>query len=317
MPMLPIEAHAKINLALRVLNRRPDGFHELRTIFQTISLADRLSIEYRPARRTSVTVASSVPIPGTNLAETAARHVLHHAKKTGEVRIHIEKRIPMGGGLGGGSTDAAAVVRGLAAMVGYRKPLDAICAALGSDVPFFLYGGCALGIGRGEEIYPLPDLPPVEGLLVCPQVHVSTGDAYAALNRASGELTSPDGFPRINKLRSFAWAIANRLSREVWAEDSFNDFEEVVFRQYPVLSKLRRKLSRAGAAPARMTGSGAALFGLFPDAAAVQAAVERFGTDRVVPFSLLSRSRYQSRWRRWLSGLTDQDAIRPAKDTLR
>jgi 4-diphosphocytidyl-2-C-methyl-D-erythritol kinase len=311
-------AHAKINLALAVLGKREDAYHEIRTIFHTISLADRLDISFERGRRTSIAVTSDVAIPGRNLAETAARLTLEAARVAGEVRIHIAKSIPMGGGLGGGSTDAAATVRALAALTGRPVDRHAVCGEVGSDVPFFLYGGGALGLGRGEELFPLPS--PVggrHGLLLTPKVHVSTADAYRALGRSIGGLTTQQEFPILKRLRSLAWALDVRQPREVWARDCVNDFEEVVFRQYPVLRELRRKLSRMGAAPALMTGSGAALFGFFPDAAAVQAAVERFGAGEARPFSLLSRNLFQARWKRWLSGLPgERDEIRPAQNSL-
>jgi 4-diphosphocytidyl-2-C-methyl-D-erythritol kinase len=311
-------AFAKINLALAVLGKRPDGYHEIRTVFHTISLADRLEISFLRAGRTTVEVTSNVAIPGTNLAETAARRTLEAARITGQVRIQIAKRIPMGGGLGGGSADAAATVRALAALTGRPVDAQAICEEVGSDVPFFLYGGCALGSGRGEELFPLPS--PAggrHGLLLTPDIHVSTKDAYSALARPVSGLTSPGEFPILKRLRSLAWALDVRQPREVWARDCTNDFEAVVFRQYPVLQKLRRKLGRTGAAPALMTGSGAALFGFYPDAAAVQAAVEWFGAGEARPFSLLSRSLFQTRWKRWLSGLPGAgNEIRPAKDPL-
>jgi 4-diphosphocytidyl-2-C-methyl-D-erythritol kinase len=315
---LSVRAFAKINLALAVLGKREDGYHDIRTVFHTISVADRLEISFTRARRTRITVTADMAIPGANLAETAARRVLDAAQVNGEVRIHIVKHIPMGGGLGGGSTDAAATVRALVRLIG--RPVDehAIAAGLGSDVPFFLYGGCALGSGRGEELYPLPSpVGGAHGLLVTPSVHVPTPDAYRALNRTSGGLTTPEEFSILKRLQSLAWALDVRKPREVWARDCVNDFEEVVFRQYPVLRTLRRKLGQMGAAPALMTGSGAALFGFFPDAAAVQAAVERFGAGEARPFSLLSRNLFQARWKRWLSGLPDaRNEIRPAKNSL-
>lgn len=306
---IQVRAYAKLNLGLAVLTKRPDGFHDIRTIFQTISLADDLRIEFTPAKQTEIEVTSTVAIPGENIAAKAARLVLNAIKIQGHVRINIEKNIPMGGGLGGGSTDAAAVLMALPALTG--KPIDApmLAAELGSDVPFFLYGGCALGMGRGEELYPLPDPEPAHGLLLTPDVHVSTKDAYTALARPSVTgLTQPFESPILKELQSLAWALEVHAPREVWANDCTNDFEAVVFRQYPILEKLRRKLGRMGAAPARMTGSGAALFGFFPDASAVQAAVERFGSGELQcearPFSLLSRSLYRSRWKRWLASVS-------------
>ena len=314
--MLTVNAHAKINLALAVLGKRSDGFHEIRSIFQTISLADRVTLSFERRRQTRVWVTCSVEIPGTNLAEKAARAVLEAVKLSGAVHIHIDKRIPMGGGLGGGSTDAAAVLMALPSLAGRSIPQDRlkdIAVSLGSDVPFFLYGGCAVGMGQGEELYPLPDPRPVHGLLLTPQVHVSTKDAYAALGRTAGALTSDRNFPILKRLQSLGWSLEVRAPKAVWSADCQNDFEEVVFRQYPVLQVLRRKLSRTGAAPALMTGSGAALFGLYDDAAAVQAAIVKLGAERSVPFSFLSRTAYQSRWRRWLSKCgTTQNALRPS-----
>ncbi len=305
--MLRVRAYAKINLALAVLGKRADGFHDIRTIFHTISIADDLTIRFNRSRTTAVSVTSSVEIPGENIAAKAAHLVLEAAKVSGKVDIHIHKRIPMGGGLGGGSTDAAAVLRALPALIGRKVAFAPLAVQLGSDVPFFLHGGCALGMGRGEELYPLPDARLRHGVLLTPQVHVSTKDAYSALNR---QLTQNQQFPILERLQSLAWGLEVRAPKDLWAADCINDFEEVVFRQYPVLSKLQRKLSRMGAAPARMTGSGAALFGFYSDQAAVQAAVEQFGqvngTPLALPFSLLSRSAYQSRWSRWISGIPGQ-----------
>lgn len=318
--MLTVHAHAKINLALAVLGKRSDGFHEIRSVFQTISLADRLTLSFERKRQSSIAVTCSVEIPGTNLVEKAARAVLDALKLNGAIKIHIDKRIPMGGGLGGGSADAAAILLALPKLAGKAVAPDRlkdIAVSLGSDVPFFLHGGCAVGGGQGEELYPLPDPKPVHGLLITPQVHVSTKDAYSALGRTTGALTSDRNFPILKRLQSLAWALEVRAPKAVWAADCQNDFEEVVFRQYPVLQVLRRKLSRTGAAPALMTGSGAALFGLYDDAAAVQAAIVKFGPEQSVPFSFLSRTAYQSRWRRWLSSVGNTpNALRPSQNHL-
>jgi 4-diphosphocytidyl-2-C-methyl-D-erythritol kinase len=308
MATLNVRAHAKINLSLAVLGKRSDGFHELRSVFHTISLADDIRIEWAPGSRTKVDVTASVEIPGENIATKAAHMVLEGTKTRGIVRIHIDKRIPMGGGLGGGSTDAAAVLIALSRLIGKSVPLNDLAAQLGSDVPFFLRGGCVLAGGRGEELYPLPGPKTGPGLLLLPQIHVNTALAYKSLGRPNmAELTPTGPSPILKKIQSLAWALEVRAPTQVWAKDCENDFEEVVFRQYPVLEKLRRKLGRAGAAPARMTGSGAALFGFFPNESAVQAAVEQFGQGtlacQALPFSLLSRSAYQSRWKRWLRGL--------------
>ena len=167
---------AKINLDLRVLHKRPDGFHELRTIFQTISLADTIEVEFERGR-TRIELKSNIDIPG-NLIVKAADLVLRSLRAKGQLRIRLTKRIPMGGGLGGGSSNAASVLLALPGLlkkkISIEKLLD-LAAELGSDVPFFLLGGTAVGLGRGTELYPLPDVPPHPGLLITPDIHSSTG----------------------------------------------------------------------------------------------------------------------------------------------
>ena len=155
-----VRALAKINLDLRVLGKRPDGFHELRTIFQTISLADTLDISFTPARRTSIALDDALQI-ADNLVVRAARLALDAMRATGRIEMRLTKRIPMGAGLGGGSSDAAAVLLALPVLAGRAitlPKLSDIGQQLGSDVPFFLLGGTAVGIGRGSELFPLPDL---------------------------------------------------------------------------------------------------------------------------------------------------------------
>ena len=247
-----VPAYAKINLGLRVLNKRPDGFHELRTVFQTISLADRLTITYEPAARTEITVEGMPDVPD-NLAARAAAAVLTELRLKASVQIHIEKRIPMGAGLGGGSSDAAAILQALPILAGCPIPMPRLfqlAAPLGSDVPFFLLGGTALGLGRGEELYPLPNLPPLEGVLITPNIHVSTPDAYRAL--------SPTLTDSANKLPSFQESV-----RQPLVEPLVNDFEAVVFAQHPQLAALKASLLSKGAYQALMSGSGSSVFALF------------------------------------------------------
>ncbi len=159
-----VEALAKVNLELRVLGRRSDGYHELRTVFQTVSLADTIDIAFTPARRTAISVTSDVEIPGGNIMERAAALALEAMRTAGRVEMRLTKRIPMGAGLGGGSSDAAAVLLALPVLAGKAlapaKRME-LAAILGSDVPFFLLGGTAVGLGRGTELYPLPDRPAV------------------------------------------------------------------------------------------------------------------------------------------------------------
>src|SRR5450759_3774899 len=161
-----VRALAKINLDLRVLGKRSDGFHELRTVFQTISLGDTLEIAYTPARKTTLSLEDDLQI-ADNLVLRAARLAMEAMRATGRIEMRLTKRIPMGAGLGGGSSDAAAVLLALPALVGRSlslPKLSAIGEQLGSDVSFFLLGGTAVGIGRGSELCPLPDAPSQRGI---------------------------------------------------------------------------------------------------------------------------------------------------------
>jgi 4-diphosphocytidyl-2-C-methyl-D-erythritol kinase len=272
---------AKINLDLRVLFKRTDGFHELRTIFQTISLADRIEIEYTPASRTRLSIAGNVDIPD-NLILRAAEAVMRSAKVKGEVRFMLDKQIPLGGGLGGGSSNAAAVLLGLPVLLGRYIPLEklhALAAELGSDVPFFLYGGTALGLGRGTEIYPLADIPAVNGLLAAPGIHVSTPDAYRILNR-------PDG----------GAAPAGYFNPADWQARGVNDFEPAVYHQNPKLKAVANRLKRAGAATVRMSGSGSSIFGVFSEENVQQEALQRLKGLHLHAVTTISRPQYQSLW---------------------
>jgi 4-diphosphocytidyl-2-C-methyl-D-erythritol kinase len=290
---------AKINLALAVLGKRTDMFHEIRTVFQSISVADAIEIGFRRARHTVITVQSIPEIPN-NIAGRVARAVLDHWKLDAAVDIRIEKRIPMGGGLGGGSSDAAAVLMALPALAG--KPLDAevrlrIACELGSDVAFFLLGGTALGIGRGEEIYPFPEPKPAHGLLLLPDLPVSTAEAYHALGRESLVPYPPS-------LASFqARCLAAGADLASWRDFCRNDFEEAIFARHPGLRKLHTALVRSGALLARMSGSGSALFGIFESKAAAEQAARRFPRTRTTIFRTISRAAYRNMWARALAVL--------------
>ena len=292
---------AKINLDLRVLHKRADTFHELRTVFQTISLADTIDIEYQPGR-TRLDLESNLNISG-NLIVRAADMVLAALRMTGRFQFRLRKRIPLGGGLGGGSSNAAAILLALPAMLG--KPLSVetlieLAGRIGSDVPFFLLGGTAAGIGRGTELYPLPDLPNKPALLVTPGLHVSTTDAYRALNR---ELTNHAPSSSINSFQAVAWRLEGSPPGESWR--CVNDFESVVFSEYPQLRSIKGKLLKLGARPALMTGSGSTLFGVFESRELRDKAVaflkEEIGNENVHRVSMVSRSRYRALWWRQLA----------------
>lgn len=287
-----VRALAKINLDLRVLGKRPDGFHELRTVFQTISLADTLEIAYTPARQTTISLVDDLEI-ADNLVVRAARLVMEAMRATGRIEMRLTKRIPMGAGLGGGSSDAAAVLLAVPALVGRAVDLRKLCAIgeqLGSDVPFFLLGGTAVGIGRGSEVFPLPDGPAQQGILVAPGMHVNTARAYRDL---SPRLTTELQQNKIVSFQSVTWDIGSLASAR-------NDFETVVFEQHRKLATLKRRLVRAGATAALMTGSGSALYGLFPDGKGISRAKELLGEVQTFPISLVGRARYRAMWRRAL-----------------
>jgi 4-diphosphocytidyl-2-C-methyl-D-erythritol kinase len=304
---------AKINLDLRVLHKRPDGFHELRTIFQTISLADTIEVEYQRGR-TKIELKSNIDIPGNLIVKAADISMLAmHAK--GELRIRLTKRIPMGGGLGGGSSNAAAVLLALPVLLGKRLPLEKLlelATELGSDVPFFLIGGTAVGLGRGTELYSLPDPPPSPGLLITSDIHSSTVSAYAALNRQPLH----EGSAAI--INNFQAAVQSACSPAPNPQSPFvNDFEMVVFRQHPQLKSIKGKLLKLGAWRAMMTGSGSALFGLFPSRQLRDRAASSFRREfpgnQVYPFSMVSGSRYRALWRRQLA-ISPENKTWPPQD---
>jgi 4-diphosphocytidyl-2-C-methyl-D-erythritol kinase len=290
---------AKINLDLRVLHKRPDGYHELRTIFQTVSLADTIEIDFIPRQTTQVRLDSDLDIP-SNLILRAAHAYLEAAQATGHIRFRLEKKIPMGGGLGGGSSNAATVLLALPVLAG--KPLSPahlqeIAGELGSDVPFFLHGGTALGLGRGDELYPLPEIASRPAILVAPGIHVSTPEAFRALNR---ELTQVTPSRNTSEFQSVAWKLGEQRTSLDW--NVANDFETAVFREHPQLQSIKRQLKKLGASPALMSGSGSTIFGIFQEAFSREAAIAalRGKYDTVLPVSLINRSRYRTMWWRQL-----------------
>jgi 4-diphosphocytidyl-2-C-methyl-D-erythritol kinase len=287
---------AKINLDLRVLARRADGYHELRTVFQTISLADTLEIAFTPGRKSSIELAdNSIP---DNLVLRAAQAVMDTIRRAGRVEMRLAKRIPMGAGLGGGSSDAAAVLLALPVLAGCEVPLPDLCRIgreLGSDVPFFLLGGTAVGIGRGAELFPLPDAPSQPGVLVAPGIHVSTAEAYRLLDPS---LTTELQENKIFSFQSLTWEWGSR-------QPAVNDFEAVVFRQHGCLARLKKRLLQSGAVRAMMTGSGSAVFGLYRTAEEASRAKgslrdNELAGGKVFRFSPVSRARYRSGWWRAL-----------------
>src|SRR4029077_11986851 len=275
-----ISAFAKINLRLHILGKRSDGFHELRTIFQTISLHDELQL--RPSRRPEISLningnssLSSEPIE-KNLVYRAVNALRRELKVRGGVEINLKKTIPAGRGLGGGSSDAAAALLGYLRLTKKKLPparLLEIASSLGADVPFFLLGGRALGVNKGDEIYPLPDIPRLHLLVVSPaDIHVPTPDAYRWLKAKPLRLTKPAINPKLFEFCALCLsAQGSGLS---------NDFERPVFRRHPRLDKIKRRLLQRGAAEASLAGSGSAVFGVFPSPAMARRAAAGFPHDQ-------------------------------------
>lgn len=298
--MIRTRSLAKINLDLRVLNKRQDGYHELRTIFQTVSLGDTIEISYQPGR-TQFNLKSNLNI-SDNLVVRAADSVLRATRATGRIGFVLKKKIPLGGGLGGGSSNAATVLLALPALLGKPLPMEKrleLAAELGSDVPFFLLGGTAVGLGRGTELYPLPDFPRLPALLITPEIHVSTPDAYRALDRKAAHETS-------RQIADFQ-AVVSRIPSA--APACKNDFETVVFKRHPQLKLIKGKLLKLGARPALMSGSGSTIFGIFPSRELRDSAARSFRNEdsgnRVFSVTLVSRSQYHALWRRQLAALRD------------
>jgi 4-diphosphocytidyl-2-C-methyl-D-erythritol kinase len=286
-------AHAKVNLDLRVLGTRPDGYHELRTVFQTIELHDTLTFTARPGPFALECATPGVPLDASNLIWQAAARLWTALGRAGEPTdtvVALEKVIPLQAGLGGGSADAAAALHGLARLWGGAPAgvLRELAFELGADVTFFLSGGTALGLGRGEEIYPLVDLPRHAVVVAQPPFGVSTVEAYAWYDEdhAAG-LRDP------RELQQMPVPWPTRAAQMV------NDLEPPVVRRHPEIAALRRTLREAGAVAAAMSGSGSAVFGLFRSRSAAAGALAPLsrGGVRALATRTLDRSEYERRAR--------------------
>src|SRR6266704_6862110 len=291
-----IPALAKVNLRLEVLGKRPDGFHELRTIFQSISLKDELRL--RSTRKSGIELRvrgnaslSNEPVE-KNLAYRAVDALRQELNQRDGIAIELRKAIPAGRGLGGGSSDAASALIGYLRLAKKRLPrerLFELAAALGADVPFFLEGGRALGIGKGDEIYPLPDIPALALLVVSPEsIHIPTPDAYRWLNSLpinAPQLTNSTGNPKLYRFCALAWSLQGR--------PLLNDFEEAVFPQHPRLAAIKRDLLQNGASEALLAGSGSAVIGVFPSPAKARRAVVGFPHDQTFVCETVSRDSYR------------------------
>jgi len=277
-----VRSFAKINLGLYIGPPRPDGFHELRTVYQTIGLYDRITVGVRPGAGIEIQSEDSrVPTDATNTCYRIVERAMAALGAKGRVTVEIEKRLPVQGGLGGASANAVATLLALERALKKRLPQAdrlRIAAEVGSDLPLFLVGGTALGVERGEAVFPLPDLPAIPCVIVTPEIGVSTPRAFADWDRKVAEkLTVSAPSDRINRFGHVlsAWlsdasgASARSRSRaespllDLVRTGIENDFERVVFPQYPELRDFKSVLEGAGALYASLSGSGSALYGLF------------------------------------------------------
>ena len=363
--MVTIPSFAKINLGLRIGALRQDGFHALRTVYQTIALHDTIHVS--ATRGSGIDIRCDdprVPTDSTNTCHKVAERVVDALKTRSRVVIEIEKHLPVQGGLGGASGNAVAAMLAIERALNKKlHPADRlrIAAEVGSDVPLFLIGGTVLGVGRGEEVYPLLDWPAMPCVIAMPEIAVSTPNAFAEWDRLRGAFAlagesgsipekqvprlrdhshandpAPLGMTEIKKKEKLTTPIQSdrmlKFSREIasWlsaasesggrrsgvsakgggrAENLLldlvrtgieNDFERVVFPEYPELQKVKRVLEGAGARYASLSGSGSAIYGLFDSREKAERAAKKLSQSgtRAVITSTLTRRQY---WKKLLA----------------
>ncbi len=285
-----LPSFAKINWHLRVLGKREDGFHELFTAFQTVSLHDTISFAESDELKLTCDEAS-VPVDGRNLILRAAIALRERFSIEQGAVIHLTKRIPSPGGLGGGSSNAAVALIGLSRLWNITVACDelhGIGAALGSDVPFFLHGGTAIGTGRGEVIEESGDADEPFLLIVTPNVSVSTRDAFERMNLPT--LTNDE----LNRILPVCRSEAE--SRDLYQSALKNDFEESVFNAHPEIRRVKETLLELGAVNAAMSGSGASVFAIFDKQETRQTAINALdheSTWRKFAVATISRDQYR------------------------
>ncbi|HWZ83674.1 MAG TPA: 4-(cytidine 5'-diphospho)-2-C-methyl-D-erythritol kinase [Terriglobales bacterium] len=304
-----VRSFAKINFGLYIGPPRADGFHDLRTVYQTIALHDVIRVSV--ARGTGIEVRCAdprVPCDSSNTCHRMAERVMEQLDAAGRVVIEIEKKLPVQGGLGAGSSNAVATMIGLELALKRRLKQAAslrLAAAVGSDLPLFVVGGTSLGVGRGEEVYPVADLPSTPLVVITPEIGVSTPKAFADWDQLTQSVPS-DRLVDVGRVLS-AWLVspntgASALGRSRAGSQLLdlvrtgieNDFERVVFPQYPELRDIKGALERAGAVYASLSGSGSALYGLFRNRAAAAKAVGRLRKQglQAVATTTLTRAQY-------------------------
>jgi 4-diphosphocytidyl-2-C-methyl-D-erythritol kinase len=321
---ISVRSFAKINIGLRIGSKRPDGFHQLCTVYQTLALHDVIRVDLQKGVGIDIRCKDpKVPADETNTCYRVADRMLRSAKQRGKVLITIEKQLPVQGGLGAASSNAVATLFAMERLL--KNEFDPeerlrITSEVGSDLPLFLIGGTVLGLGRGEQVLPLADQPSTPCVLLLPDIGVSTPQAFADWD----ELVDGDMQPSGNSQRSLtSSALSDKMesfsrSLYVWLRPTSgvparsggraetplldlvragieNDFERVVFPQYPELRDLKRALEREGARYTSLSGSGSALYGLFESDDQAQRAARQISDNKGVNALVtrtLTRSEY-------------------------
>jgi 4-diphosphocytidyl-2-C-methyl-D-erythritol kinase len=284
---LRVYSFAKVNLALSVLGRRTDGYHDIQTVFQSIDICDELQFQNAASLELHCENFPDIPREDNLVWKAAALFLQTFGAKRG-VSITLRKKIPAGAGLGGGSSNAAATLIGLRRFWNIDaadSELHSLAANLGSDVPFFLSGGTALGTGKGEIIFPLPDPVPCHLVIIFPGIHVSTAEAYRSLNLG---LTSSAEDRRI---QGFCGQLQ---TGRAFLTEIFNDFEASILAAHPPIMEAKSFLKSRGSVATLLSGSGSSVFGFFSDEESAFAAAREStrATWRVFPAKTLSRAEY-------------------------
>ena len=288
---LTIPSFAKINLMLRVLDRKPDGYHQVDTILQTIELHDTLSYFFTRSERFEISLdtgASGLADDETNLIIKACQafHKAHPIRA--KISVKLKKNIPVGSGLGGGSSNAAATLIAISRYCNWpldRSELQVVAREIGADVSFFLYGGTGRGTGRGDEISPLEDAKIHQVLVISPGFSCSTAEIYRKFDEVGLLTENPNFIKILSDLKPESYrAIVSQIG---------NDLEKVVFALYPELDSIKKRLLETGAVAAALTGSGSAVFGLFTRAEDLEKAAQQFPSCYKTQF--LKRSDYERR----------------------
>jgi 4-diphosphocytidyl-2-C-methyl-D-erythritol kinase len=291
-PALTVPSFAKINWSLRILGRRPDGYHEVQTLLQTVSLCDEL--HFAPRSDCKVVLSCNdplIPVDDSNLIIRAVHALRNHFRITHGANIRLEKRIPVKGGLGGASSNAAVTLLALAQL--WKLPIAltellTIAAPLGSDVPFYLVGGCALATGTGTDIEAIPDHNRENTHLVIatPRATVATIDAYRALKAPALTSTSADSILFSSRMDDILREDPSKL---------YNDFERVIFQAEPEIERVKIALNEAGAVGSLLAGSGSSIFGIFENESSQARAVKEMQSEtgwRIFPAVTISRQEY-------------------------